>query len=60
MKLFWMVMLIITRKAEVMKTGVIVDSSTGEVIRMARDKDKKAYNKKVTSEELRSRYKGRW
>ena len=60
MKLFWMVMLIITRKAMVMKNGLVVDNSTGEVIHMVRDKDSKEYNKKVTAHELRSRYKGRW
>ena len=60
MKLFWMVMLIITRKAAVMKNGLVVDNATGEVLRMVRDKDKKEYNKTITAAYLRDIFKGRW
>ena len=60
MKLFWMVMLLVTRKAVRRRSGLIVDTDTGEIIHMVGEDDSKEYNKKITAPELKSKFKGQY
>ena len=60
MKLFWMVMLLVTRKAVRRRSGLIVDTTTGEIIHMVGEDDSKEYNKKIPAAELKSKFKGQY